>query len=159
MQTRIPELGPVVFDDLAEGLHKLVKGVRLDLRSVVRAAIKQTKEILEGFPAAALFMNHMGGLEPQQLAFFVVIGSTPVIQPASSIAAGELRRDRRGGIEDGPPGSAGAAGSQRRRVGGQRLPVVARRPESAARSPQVSEIRGVSFVNPQKVRLHRSLKI
>lgn len=60
----VQKAGPIVGDDLIEGVDDVLEGVGLQLGTVVRASMKEVAEIINGFLSLALAMDDGGDFEP-----------------------------------------------------------------------------------------------
>src|SRR5208337_5429797 len=101
------EACPVVGHDLVEGANEFLEGVGLQLGAIIRTGVKETAEILEGFLAVALVVDEGVNLEPQQLAFGVIVGAAPPVGPTAP-AEGKAGH-RVCGVLERPPSPSGAA--------------------------------------------------
>src|SRR5208337_4853356 len=143
--------------DLVEGANQFLEGVGFQLGAIVRTAVKETAEIFEGFLAVALVMNEGVNLEPQQLAFGVIVGAAPPIGPTAP-AEGKAGHCV-GGVLERPPSPSRAARTHVRRGAGKTFAVLLRGPQSTAGGQEIAEEVGESLVDPQQIGLHRRLEI
>src|SRR5580658_8636786 len=101
-------------------------------------------------------MDDVCNLDPDELAFFVIIRAAPPIPPARAI---QQAGHGDGGIEDRPPGTSGTARAKARGDSGDVLVIIIGRPHPTARREDVAEIGSVALVDPEKIGFHGRLKI
>ena len=151
------ESGPVIGHNLVESADQILECVSLKLGTAVRAAVKKAAEIFDRLLAVALVVEKSGNLEPQQIAFLVVVSTAPPVDPASPAKrqAGHCV----GGVLKWPPGAARAARAELRGCAGKILVVLLRGPQSAARGQEIAQEISKTLVDPQQIVPHRGLEI
>src|SRR6185437_9615354 len=95
-------------------------------------------------------VNDVGDFEPDEFAFFVIVGATTPVTPTSTV---EHSRNGNGGIDQRTPGSSRTSLAETRADCRQRLAIVVGCPHAAAGGEQVAEERRIAFVDPEQVRL------
>src|SRR5277367_6028694 len=96
-------------------------------------------------------MDDGGYLKPDEIAFVVVVDAAPPVEPAARVSeAGHGN----GGVEQGAPSSARAAGAERCGDVGESFMILLGSPQAAAGGEQGAEIVGEAFVDPEQVCLH-----
>ena len=115
------EVGPVIRRDLIQRVDQIVEGIGLQLRPVVRAAVEEVAEIVERLLAVRPVVDDRRDLEPDEIAFVVVVGAAAPIQPAATPAAHRLANRR---VEERTPRAARASRPDRprRRPGSRDIP-------------------------------------
>ena len=144
---------PVVGLDAVERRDDVVERVGELAPVAVANAEEGPREIVDRALAAGLLANHAVDVEPDQLAFAVII-------LAALPAAPRLRRppgDDRivGGVDERTPAAAGRAGAVRGRRRGDRIERVLLREHPRARAEHVAPELRLALVDPQQAVLHR----
>src|SRR5262249_43957165 len=110
------------------------------------------EKIFERFLPVALITNDGGGFQPEQFAFFVIIGAALPTPPAASAKSSPKRAGNSCcGIHKGAPGAAWLSGTKGCGVAREHLMIVVDGPHAAAGGEQVAEIRSVPLVDPKQI--------
>src|SRR5271157_1687203 len=150
------ESGPVIGHNLVESAHQILECVSFKLGAAVWAAVKEAAEVFDGLLAVALVVEKRGSLEPQQIAFLVVVSTAPPVHPASSTKG--QASDRDGGVLKWPPGASGPARTELRGCAGKILAVLLRGPQSAAHGQEIAQEISKTLIDPQQIVPHRCLE-
>src|SRR2546423_4465598 len=152
----VEERAPVVGRYVVERVDDIVERVGLDQRRGGRRAVEAADEVVErALPRSELTYERVG-VEPNQLALVVEVNAAALRRPLDGRVVEELRGDRR--VNQRTPQTARSvveSGGHVREV----VPVLFRRPESAARRQNVAVILGQPLVNPEQLVLHRLLVV
>src|SRR5262249_10559811 len=104
VQTIEPELAPVVGLHLVQGVHQIVEGIGLQLRSIALPAVEQVGKVVERLLAFAQPADGDVGIQPTKEALVVGIHGAAPVRVAGARAVEELRRG--GGVLQVAPAAA-----------------------------------------------------
>ncbi len=149
----VDEGGPVVLDDVVEVADELVAVVGDDERAgVATLAEEDVEEVGEGFLVVGELADLGVGVEPEELAFLVVVLAATPVGPGGAVGAEDAGGD--GGVFGGTPDAAGLV-VELRGGGGEHVAVGGLGLEAGARGEDVAEVLRHALVDPeQRALLH-----
>ena len=149
----VDEAGPVVLDDVVEVGDELVAVVGDDERAGVAAlAEEDVEEVGEGFLVVGELADLGVGVEPEELAFLVVVLAATPVGPGGTVGAEDAGGD--GGVFGGTPVAAGLV-VELRGGDGEDVAVGGLGLEAGARGEDVAEVLRHALIDPeQRALLH-----